>query len=205
MGEDPRFQYLQEGNDRVRSHSFQLKTPIEGKLSFAKFYQLMETTRTRQDNQAKTPDFDIDENIHPNYKEGVQSLYNNSGDMFQGVEYKSFEEADLEWTQLVTGVNCTCRRWIDWKSELELPIFPAADFEERYMNVVNGYVDMNSQASRFHLLTVYFRDIILRPEFMNFLRVFPSFELSAESKDAKKRVLHGKTDFGIGYHGGCDV
>lgn len=152
----------------------------------------MDTTRTRQDNQAKTPDFDIDENIHPNYKEGVHSVYNNSGDMFQGVEYKSFEEADLEWTQLVTGVNCTCRRRIDWKSELELPIFPTADFQERYMNVLKGYVDMNSQASCFHLLSVYFRDIILRPEFVNFLRIFPVLNCQQSQKTQKNAFCMGK-------------
>ena len=135
----------------------------------------------------------------------IDSLSGNASEEGSEVEYKSFEEADPEWTQLVTGVNCTYRRWIDWKNELDLTIFPSEDFDECYMNIVNAYIDLHSRVSRFSLITMYLRDIIRRPEFMTFLRVFPGFELSAESNDAKKRVLHGKTDFGIGYHRGCDV
>lgn len=111
---------------------------------------------------------------------------------------KCFEEADHQWTEGVTGISSVYRRWISYELELDESIIPTPNFKENYVDVVN-FVDLNSHASRLALINVYLRDIMLRPEFGNSLRVFPGIEVSVASRDGK-RSLHGKTDLAIGWH-----
>ena len=111
---------------------------------------------------------------------------------------KCFEEADHHWTESVTGISSAYRNWISYKPEIDESIFPTPTFKENYMDVVN-FVDLDSHASRRVLINVYLRDIMLRPEFGNCLRVFPGIEVSVASEDGKRR-LRGKTDLAIGWH-----
>ena len=109
---------------------------------------------------------------------------------------RSFEDADYEWTESVTGISCTYRKWIMSGSEIDQTIVPTPRSKENYLNVVN-FFDLDSHASRVVLINVYLRDILFRPELENNLRVFPGIEVSVASSCGKRR-LHGRTDPAIG-------
>jgi hypothetical protein len=52
---------------------------------------------------------------------------------------------------------------------------------------------------------LFLKDIVLRPEFKNALRIFPEIKISVESNGPKKRKLNGETDYTIGFGKGVDI
>ena len=109
------------------------------------------------------------------------------------------EDADQKWIEGVTGISKEYRVWTAYESELDTSILPTPDFKECYLNVLN-YFDLSSHASRFVLVSVILRDILLRAEFGKSLCIFPSVQLSVKTivNATSNRRLVGKTHVAIG-------
>ena len=116
---------------------------------------------------------------------------------------KSFKDADEEWTQSVTGVDTSDRRWTNYG--IDETIQPRPGFQTAFMEVSKG-VHQFTEAGRRFFLNLFLLDIIHRPEFEGALRLFPELELSVvETNGAKKRSLNGRADYAIGFGKGKNI
>ncbi|KAI3648359.1 hypothetical protein MP228_006213 [Amoeboaphelidium protococcarum] len=121
----------------------------------------------------------------------------------QEPEAMTFEDADEEWTQSVTGVNTSPRRWTSFV--IDENIQPRPGFHTAFEEIRKG-VHQFAEAGRRFFLNLFLLDIIHRPEFEGDLRLFPELELSViETTGAKKRKLSGRTDYTIGFGKGKDI
>lgn len=112
-------------------------------------------------------------------------------------EAMTFKDADEEWTQSVTGVDTSPRRWTSFV--IDENIQPRPGFQTAFEEIGKG-VHHFTEAGRRFFLNLFLLDIIHRPEFEGSLRIFPELELSVtETNGAKKRKLNGRTDYTIGF------
>jgi len=118
-------------------------------------------------------------------------------------EAMTFKDADEEWTQSVTGVDTSPRRWTSFV--IDETIQPRPGFQTAFEEICKG-VHQFTEAGRRFFLNLFLLDIIHRPEFEGTLRLFPELELSVtETNGAKKRKLNGRTDYTIGFGKGKDI
>ena len=117
-------------------------------------------------------------------------------------ESMTFKEADEDWTQSVTGVDTSPRRWTSFV--IDENIQPRPGFQTAFEEICKG-VHQFTEAGRRFFLNLFLLDIIHRPEFEGDLRLFPELELSVtETNGTKKRKLNGRTDYTIGFGKGKD-
>jgi hypothetical protein len=118
-------------------------------------------------------------------------------------ESKSFSQADSEWIQAVTGINTTYRKWTSYV--IDETVHPGPEFMTAFENVGKAF-HQHHEAGRRIFLNLFLSDIILRPEFDETLRIFPELEVTVvETNGPKKRKLHGKTDYTVGFGKGIDM
>ena len=75
---------------------------------------------------------------------------------------KSFSEADEEWTQSVTGVDTSHRRWTTFV--IDETIQPRPGFQNAFEEISKGVHQFTEVGRRFYL-NLFLLDIIHRPEF----------------------------------------
>ena len=115
---------------------------------------------------------------------------------------KSFGEADADWIASVTGIDYKYREWTSFT--LDEDVKPSTDFKKAHENVSKAF-HLRTEAGRRIFLNLFLSDIVLLPEFKNYLRIFPEIEMSVESNGPKKRKLNGRTDYTVGFGKDYDV
>jgi hypothetical protein len=118
-------------------------------------------------------------------------------------ETKSFSEADRLWTQDVTGVDTSYRKWTDYK--IDDQIQPSPGFQTAFENIGKTFHQLHESGRRIYL-NLFLSDIILRPEFDETLRIYPELEVSVtQMVGTKKQRLNGRMDYAVGVGKGIDM
>ena len=157
--------------------------------------------KVRQNNISEEEEYELSE-----VEELLQELKDSKKDYLELIklaikneppESKSFSDADSEWIEAVTGVNTAYRKWAEFV--IDTNIHPRPQFKKAFEDVGKAFHQHNEAGRRIYL-NLFLSDIVLRPEFDGALRIFPELELEVvETNGPKRRKLHGRTDYTVGF------
>jgi hypothetical protein len=137
------------------------------------------------------------------YLELIDYLMRNPCEIEVDSESRSFFEADSEWVQLVTGVNTSYRRWVNY--EVDESIHPRPGFQTKYEEIGKTFHQLKKGGRRI-FLNLFLTDILLRDEFEGDLRIYPELEYSLVRRSGrKKRIMKGVMDYAVGVGKGTDI